>query len=161
MRSVLVILAFLALTPTACLLLTPPAWAVNPDEMLANPTLEARAREISKGLRCLVCQNESIDDSNADLARDLRLLVRDRLQKGESDAQVVAYIVSRYGDYVLLKPPFTLSTAVLWLAPPGLLLMAGFAVWQFYRRRPEAETRALSDEERDRINRLLSEKESS
>lgn len=153
MRIVLAILAFLAFVP--------PAWAVNPDEMLANPILEARAREISKGLRCLVCQNESIDDSNADLARDLRLLVRDRLQKGETDAQVVAYIVSRYGDYVLLKPPFTLSTGVLWLAPPGLLLLAGFAVWQFYRRRPQTEVVALSEEEMDRINRLLSEKSTS
>lgn len=133
------------------------AWAVNPDEMLADPALEARAREISKGLRCLVCQNESIDESNADLARDLRLLVRDRLKKGDSDQQVVAYIVSRYGNYVLLKPPFEPGTWGLWLGPPVLLLAGGFAVWRYYKGRGTAAPAVvgLSDEERQRLDSML------
>ena len=93
------------------------AGAVNPDEMLDDPALEARAREISKGLRCLVCQNQSIDDSDADLARDLRVLVRERLAAGDSDGQVIGYVVSRYGDFVLMRPPFKAATYALWLGP--------------------------------------------
>ena len=93
------------------------AGAVNPDEMLDDPALEARAREISKGLRCLVCQNQSIDDSDADLARDLRVLVRERLVSGDSDGQVIDYVVSRYGDFVRLRPPFKAPTYALWLGP--------------------------------------------
>ena len=98
-----------------------PAAAVEPDEILADAALEARARDISKELRCLVCQNQSIDDSNAKLARDLRLLVRERITKGDSNRQVIAYIVARYGDFVLLKPPFKATTWALWLGPPLIL----------------------------------------
>jgi len=94
-----------------------PVLAVNPDEILADPVLEGRAREISKGLRCLVCQNQSIDDSDAGLAKDLRVLVRERLTAGDNDDQVVEFVVARYGDFVLLKPPFMASTLALWLGP--------------------------------------------
>lgn len=133
------------------------AHAVRPDEMLANPALERRAREISQELRCLVCQNESIDESNADLAHDLRVLVRQRLVAGDTDRQVVAYIVARYGDFVLLKPPFKAKTLVLWLAP-GLILAAGGAgVWLMRRRAVSPEAAPLSDEERARLASLLAE----
>src|SRR5579859_3377583 len=98
------------------------AWAVQPDEMLADPKLEARARAISRDLRCLVCQNQSIDDSDAELARDLRLLLRERLKAGDSDQQARQFLVDRYGDYVLLKPPFKTATLALWLGTPVLLL---------------------------------------
>ncbi len=127
---------------TALFLGPSPAWAVNPDEVMADPALESRAREISKGLRCLVCQNQSIDDSDADLAKDLRLLVRDRLSQGDSDAKVVEFVVSRYGDYVLLKPPFKAATLALWLGP---LVIGGFgllAVFVFFR--PRAITRPVA-----------------
>lgn len=112
-----------------------PSHAVNPSEMLKDPALEARARDLSKGLRCLVCQNQSIDDSDADLARDLRVLVRERIKAGDSDEQVITYIVSRYGDFVLLNPPMKLKTYALWFGP-GLILLAGIgAIIMFYRRR--------------------------
>ncbi|MDX7953697.1 cytochrome c-type biogenesis protein CcmH [Lichenihabitans sp. Uapishka_5] len=101
-----------------------PAWAVQPDEVMADPTLEARARALSSGLRCLVCQNQSIDDSAAPLARDLRLLVRERLRAGDDDAAIEHYLVSRYGDFILLKPPFSPETLLLWGAP-ALVLAAG------------------------------------
>ena len=100
------------------------ALAVLPSEMLANPQQEARARSISSNLRCLVCQNQTIDDSSADLARDLRLIVRERIVAGDSDAQVMEYVVARYGNYVLLKPPFQMDTALLWLLPFAALIMA-------------------------------------
>ena len=127
------------LAPLLGLLWTAPAWAVNPDEMLADPVLEKRAREISKGLRCLVCQNQSIDDSDADLAKDLRIIVRNRLKAGDSDGAVVDYVVARYGDWVLMKPPFKITTALLWLGP-GLifLLMAGGVFIAFHRGRGSA-----------------------
>ena len=132
--------------------------AVEPDEMLSDPVLEERARAISKTLRCLVCQNQSIDDSNAELARDLRILVRERLSAGDSDDQVVAFVTSRYGDFVLLKPPFKSTTYVLWLSP-GLIVAAGaIAVAVFFRRRrtaPMAETAPLSEDERQRLARLI------
>src|SRR6516164_2402665 len=99
-----------------------PAWSVQPDEVLANSTLEARARALSKELRCMVCQNQSIDDSDAPLARDLRILVRERLQAGDSDAQVIDFLVARYGEFVLLKPRFSPHTALLWLGPATLLV---------------------------------------
>src|SRR5262249_955611 len=98
-----------------------PALAVQPDEVLADPKLEARARNLSRELRCMVCQNQSIDDSEAPLARDLRILVRERLQAGDSDAQVLDFLTARYGAFVLLKPPFSWHTALLWLAPAGVL----------------------------------------
>ncbi len=148
------------------LLWTAPAWAVNPDEMLADPGLEKRAREISKGLRCLVCQNQSIDDSDADLAKDLRIIVRERLTAGDSDAQVVDFVVSRYGDYVLLKPPFKLATLVLWRGPAAIAGGGLIAVLMFFRRRRAGESAVqpaavltrpppLSDEENRRIEELL------
>ena len=112
------------------------AHAVLPQEMLANPVQEARARSISSNLRCLVCQNQTIDDSNADLARDLRLIVRERIVAGDSDAQVMDFVVSRYGNYVLLKPPFQMDTALLWLLPFGTLLLALGIAYAYLRRQP-------------------------
>lgn len=112
-----------------------PALAVNPDEMLADPALEARARAISEGLRCLVCQNESIDDSNADLARELRIIVRERLVAGDTDEQAIDYIVARYGEYVLLQPVFAPHTVPLWAATPLILAIGGVAVFIGLRRR--------------------------
>ena len=142
------------------LLSSGPLWAVNPDEMLDNPALEERAREISKGIRCVVCQNQDIDSSNAELARDLRLLIRERLVEGDSNDQVESYLVARYGDYVLLKPPFKASTLLLWLGPFLLLLLGGIASAFYLRRRAagveEAATPApLSAEERAKVQRIL------
>lgn len=137
-------LAAFCLVAVAILRLTP-ALAVEPDEMLADPALESRARDISRELRCVVCQNESIDESNADLARDLRLLVRDRLKKGDSNKQVLDYIVARYGDYVLLKPPFKLTTYALWFGPLIFLLLALFGAWRFYRRPSRVGAAASAD----------------
>jgi cytochrome c-type biogenesis protein CcmH len=134
------------------------ALAVEPGEMLDDPALEARAREISKELRCLVCQNQSIDDSSADLARDLRLIVRQRLTAGDSDGQVLQYVTDRYGDFVLLRPPVKPATLILWLTPP-LLLAAGAALSIAYlrRRQRQVETalRPLSEDERQRLDALL------
>jgi cytochrome c-type biogenesis protein CcmH len=115
--------------------LTLPALAVNPDEMLADPALEARARAISAGLRCLVCQNESIDDSDADLAHEIRVLVRERLKAGDTDQQVVQYLVDRYGEFVLLKPVFAWHTLVLWIAAPTILVVGGIVLVVAARKR--------------------------
>ena len=136
------------------------ALAVNPTETLKDPTLEARAREISKGLRCLVCQNQSIDDSDATLARDLRILVRERLTAGDSDTQVVDYLVSRYGDFVLLKPPFKVGTFVLWLGPFAIFTLALFVGIIFFRRQQTASkqsrvTLALNRKEREHLDNIL------
>ena len=120
--------------PLTVLLLAPPAFAVQPDEVLADQVLEARARALSKELRCMVCQNQSIDDSDAPLARDLRVLVRERLQAGDSDRQVIDFLVARYGEFVLLKPRFSSHTALLWLGPAGILLIGAFAVVLAARR---------------------------
>jgi cytochrome c-type biogenesis protein CcmH len=117
------------------LLSAPRAWAVQPDEVMADPALEARARGLSKELRCMVCQNQSIDDSDAPLARDLRLLVREHLKSGESDQQVMEFLVARYGDFVLLKPPFNWHTALLWLGPPGALIGGALVLVLVNRRR--------------------------
>ncbi len=132
-----------------------PAGAVLPDEMLADPVLEARARDISKDLRCLVCQNQSIDDSNAELARDLRLLVRERLRAGDSDRAVFSYLTDRYGDFVRLNPPFQVNTLLLWLGPLLILLGgAGAIAWRL--RRPCAPAPApLDAHESARLRRLL------
>lgn len=134
-----------------------PAFAVNPDEVLSDPALEARARELSKDLRCLVCQNQSIDDSDAELARDLRVLVRERLVAGDSDDDVIAYVVSRYGDFVLLNPPVKLKTYALWFGPAFILLLGIVALFFFYRKRPAAVPKAapLSDAERARLEALM------
>jgi cytochrome c-type biogenesis protein CcmH len=139
------------------LLLTPlPAFAVNPDEVLRNPALEARARHISAELRCMVCQNQSIDDSNADLARDLRLLVRKRLVDGDSDGQVLDYIVSRYGEFVLLKPRLSEKTWLLWGAPLALLGIGGIALFFYSRRRSGKPTGThLTIEEETRLHEIL------
>lgn len=132
------------------------AAAVEPDEMLADPTQEARAREISKRLRCLVCQNQSIDDSNAGLARDLRLLVRQRIQSGDSNDAVIAYIVARYGDFVLLRPPVRATTLVLWFGPLLILLAAVFgAILYFRRQRTAVAAKPLSATERKRLAKIL------
>jgi cytochrome c-type biogenesis protein CcmH len=139
------------------LVLAAPAFAVQPDEVLKDPVLEARARAISAGLRCLVCQNQSIDDSDAPLARDLRLIVRERLSAGDSDAAVRDYVAARYGDFVLLKPPFGPATLLLWLTP--LLVLAGAAafIWRKTRQGTiaAAEVAPLGTEERARLDRLL------
>ena len=134
-----------------------PAFAVNPDEVLRDPALEARARTISSELRCMVCQNQSIDDSNADLARDLRLLVRKRLGDGDTDQQVLDYIVSRYGEFVLLKPRFTEKTLVLWGAPIVLFVVGGFALVVYARRRVGKPTgKPLTPEEEAQLHNILS-----
>jgi cytochrome c-type biogenesis protein CcmH len=138
------------------LLLTTSALAVEPRERLADPALEARARAISQGLRCLVCRNESIDDSNADLARDIRLLLRERLTAGDTNAQAQAYIVARYGQYVLLSPPVTPETYILWFAPPTVLALGAASAFLFLRRRP-APPAPLSAEEQSRLAALLRE----
>lgn len=133
------------------------AGAVEPQEQLADPALEARARTISQELRCPVCQNESIDDSNADLARDLRRIVRERLTAGDTDDQVVGFITARYGDYVLLRPPLRAGTLALWFGPVALLVAAIIAMTLRRRRRAKAEPAPLSSEEDRRLARLLDE----
>ena len=134
------------------------AAAIEPGEMLADPALEARARSLSKEIRCLVCQSESIDTSNADLARDLRILVRERIKAGDSDKQVLDYLVARYGDYVLLRPPMKPGTVLLWFGP-FLALFLGVGVVLYFARRGsyEADQAAapLSAEERTRLSRLI------
>jgi cytochrome c-type biogenesis protein CcmH len=134
--------------------------AVQPDEVLGDPALEARARTISEGLRCLVCQNQSIDDSEAPLAKDLRLLVRERLKAGDSDAEVTDFIVARYGEFVLLKPRLSPHTMLLWLTTPAVFALALALIWLAYRRRKGAAQSAgpLSADERFRLKRLLDER---
>ena len=139
------------------LLLPLPAHAVMPDEILADPALEQRARQISVNLRCLVCQNQSIDDSDAPLARDLRLIVRERLSKGDSDAQVLDYLVMRYGNFILLKPPFQMETLLLWLGPALALLAALAAYAAYFRRRKQEEARPLSEAERRQLEEIVKE----
>ncbi len=140
----------------ALLFAAAPAFAVNPDEVLSDPALEARARTISAELRCMVCQNQSIDDSNADLARDLRLLVRKRLTDGDSDQQVLDYIVSRYGEFVLLKPRLSEKTYILWGAPIVLFVAGGWALAVYARRRAGKPTgSALSADEEAQLKNIL------
>lgn len=135
-----------------------PVLAVEPDEILDDPVLEARARQLSTGLRCLVCQNQSIDDSNAGLAKDLRVLLRERLVAGDSDEQAVGYIVSKYGEYVLLKPRFALHTIFLWLGPFVLLAIGIFILILRARNRPVVKTAVevdLSETEKKRLKDLI------
>ena len=141
----------------AALMLALPALALQPDEILPDPALESRAREISRTLRCLVCQNQSIDDSDAPLARDLRLLVRERLVAGDDDRAVYDFVVARYGDFVLLRPPVRPSTWPLWFGPPALLALGALAIVLLMRRRrtEAAEAPALDAAERARLERLL------
>ena len=141
----------------AALLLPQPGFAVTPDEILKDPVLEQRARVLSQELRCMVCQNQSIDDSDAPLAKDLRLLVRERLVKGDSDRQVLDFLVSRYGSFVLLKPPLEISTLLLWGLPP-LVLLGGIVTLLAMARRRRAvvlEPAALSSEEQLRMRKLV------
>ncbi|MFK3688936.1 cytochrome c-type biogenesis protein [Agrobacterium tumefaciens] len=133
-----------------------PASAFNPDEVLKDPVLEQRARHLTSQLRCMVCQNQSIDDSNAELARDLRVLVRERIVEGDSDDAVIDYVVSRYGEFVLLKPRLSLRTILLWGAPIGLTLAGVLAVFIFSRRRVTLEQpKKLSADEEAKIRDLL------
>ncbi|HTM76956.1 MAG TPA: cytochrome c-type biogenesis protein [Devosia sp.] len=145
MRAILLCLA---------LVIAPAALAVNPDEMLADPALEQRARDISAELRCLVCQNESIDDSEADLAKDIRVLVRERLMAGDTDDQVRQYMVDRYGEFVLLRPRFEGHTLILWFAAPGLLAIGLIVLVIVARRRKTALAPDLSPEEQKALDSL-------
>lgn len=147
--------ALRALVVAVLLALSGTAFAVQPDEVLADPALEARARALSAELRCMVCQNQSIDDSDASLARDLRILVRERIKAGDTDEQVLAYIVARYGEFVLLKPRFSLRNALLWGTPAVLLIIGGVVLVVSIRRRERPATKALSVEERERLARVL------
>ena len=157
MRKLIVILAVLLLAAFAA----PAAYAVQPDEIMTDPAKEARARELSRELRCMVCQNQSIDDSDAPLARDLRLLVRERIAGGDSDNQVIDFLVARYGEFVLLKPRLSPHTLLLWLLPPLALAGGGLALWFYSRRRANAGGAAdpsllhLTEEEEARLQRLL------
>lgn len=142
-------------------MLAPPAHAVQPDEIMADPVKESRARDLSRELRCMVCQNQSIDDSEAPLARDLRLLVRERIAAGDSDTQVMDFLVARYGEFVLLKPRLESHTLILWLVTPLALLGGGLALWMQVRRRSKADSdddesslRLTADEEA-RLQKLL------
>ena len=134
------------------------AVAVTPDEMLDDPALEARARTLSAELRCMVCQNQSIDDSDAPLAHDLRVLLRERLAAGDSDAEVMDFLVERYGEFILLKPRLSVQTALLWAAPAVLLVLGGVAAFGTLRRRKtEQPTTSLTDQEKAELKRALSE----
>ncbi len=137
-----------AMSLALALLTASAAFAVEPDERLADPALEARARGLSKELRCLVCQNESIDDSGADLAHDLRVLLRERLKDGDSDKQALQFLVDRYGDFILLKPPFKLSTLLLWLSAPLAFLAGALGIWSASRRKPSLPAPLSAEEER-------------
>jgi cytochrome c-type biogenesis protein CcmH len=156
MKRAITILAF-----ALALMAGSPAHAVQPDEILADPIKEARARELSKELRCMVCQNQSIDDSDAPLARDLRLLVRERVLAGDTDSQVVDFLVARYGEFVLLKPRFNPHTVLLWLLPPLVLMGGGIALWVYSNRRRRAgvlneeSALQLTPEELARLEKLL------
>jgi cytochrome c-type biogenesis protein CcmH len=145
------------------LLASAPAHAVQPDEIMQDPAKEARARNLSKELRCMVCQNQSIDDSDAPLARDLRILVRERLATGESDKQVLDFLVARYGEFVLLRPRLEWHTLLLWLLTPLVLIGGAFALWWHNRRRNERSNAesvtTLTADEEARIERLLGAQE--
>jgi cytochrome c-type biogenesis protein CcmH len=148
--------ALLVMAALAPLPLSSAVHAVEPDEMLSDPALEARARALSQGLRCLVCQNESIDDSAAPLAHDIRVLVRERIKAGDTDQQVIDFLVARYGEFVLLKPPLSWHTVALWGLPPGLLLIGIAMMIVMARRRANVPaTVALTAAEEERVQELL------
>lgn len=149
-RFAAIVLCLLALSATAL--------AVEPSERLADPALEARARALSEQLRCVVCQNETIDESNAPLAHDLRVLLRQRIAAGDSDAQAVKFLTDRYGNFVLLKPPVEPATYVLWFGPAGVLFLAACGAFVYLRRRKRiAEAAPLTESERQRLRQLLTE----
>ena len=151
--------AILVATALSAVIWPATVFAVEPNEMLPDPALEARARALSQGLRCLVCQNESIDDSGAPLAHDIRVLVRERIKAGDTDQQVIDFLVARYGEFVLLKPPLSWHTAALWGLPPGLLLIGIVVMVVMARRRAEVPaTGALTPAEEARVEQLLREK---
>ena len=139
----------------ALILLASPALAVQPDEMLDDPALEERAREISQGLRCPVCQNESIDESNAPISRDLRILLRERLVAGDTDAEAVDYLVARFGEFILLRPTTEGANLLLWLAAPGMLIIAAGIGWTAIRRRAAEPVTRLSDAEEAALRDIL------
>lgn len=151
------LVAMLAFAPVAAW--SPPAHAVKPDEVLSDPALEARARALSAHLRCMVCQNQSIDDSDAELARDLRLLVRERITAGDTDEEVLDYLVSRYGEFVLLKPRLSFRNIALWATPVVVLIVGGITFFVYVRRRTAAPgiAAALTAEEQARLAKLLDE----
>jgi cytochrome c-type biogenesis protein CcmH len=154
----------LSMIAVAVSLLAVPARAVQPDEVLNDPVLEARARTLSQELRCMVCQNQSIDDSEAPLAKDLRVLVRERLTAGDSDSQVIDFLVARYGEFVLLRPRLSAHTALLWLAPFGVVLLGAWGLISLWRRRraesiPEITQAPLSAAEQARVSELLESSE--
>ena len=162
MRSMRAALAHVILAFAVLLAVATSGLAVEPDEILADPAMEARARALSAELRCLVCQNQSIDDSNAPLARDLRLLVRERLKAGDSDAAVKSFVVARYGEFVLLRPPFGTSTLILWLSPPVLVLATLLALLVKSRRARLASAHSgqrLTSEEEARLAKLLKQEQ--
>lgn len=148
----------LVVVAITALLVTAPALAVQPDEIISDPALEARARAVSKELRCMVCQNQSIDDSDAPLAHDLRVLVRERLQAGDTNQQVIDFLTARYGEFVLLKPPFSLHTALLWLTPIGILVIGACGL-AFASRRREPAGPELTAAERARVSQILADKD--
>ncbi|NIY80423.1 cytochrome c-type biogenesis protein CcmH [Celeribacter sp. HF31] len=149
MKYLLLVLALLTATPVL---------AVQPDEVLPDPVMESRARDISQGLRCLVCRNENIDESNAELAKDLRLLVRERLVAGDTNDEVVDYVVDRYGEFVLLKPTLTGANKLLWIAGPVMLILALIIGLTFIRRRgKEPEVADLTEDEEARLARLIND----
>ncbi|MEC7489319.1 MAG: cytochrome c-type biogenesis protein [Pseudomonadota bacterium] len=144
---------------TLLLLIVSPSSAMEPDEILADRSLETRARIISKELRCVVCQNQSIDDSDAPLARDLRMLVRNRLKLGDTNEEAIDFVAKRYGDFVLLRPPFQASTLLLWVGPALILILGFFIITRWYRRQAKLRTfgvRSLSPDQRTRVDSLLS-----
>jgi cytochrome c-type biogenesis protein CcmH len=146
--------------PLLIVLFALPAHAVQPDEVLDDPALEARARDLGKILRCVVCQNQSIDDSNAPLAKDLRVLLRERLAAGDTDDAAIDYIVARYGNFVLLQPPMQFSTLLLWFGPLLIILLAGFLYWTLIRRKSGNDVAGtaptpLSDDERRELQDIL------
>lgn len=148
---------FLAVMLAMALPVAGPALAVQPDEILADPALEKRARDLSKGLRCLVCRNENIDDSDAQLAKDLRVLLRERLVAGDTDEEAVAFLVDRYGEYVLLNPPATGANIMLWVAGPVMLLVGVGIAFATFRRRGLQRAEELSEAERARLAEILKE----
>ena len=160
-KRVLLALLMVSATLAGSLFLTAPGFAVEPSEVLDDPALEARARVVGRDLRCVVCQNQSIDDSNAELARDMRVLVRKRILNGDTNQQVTDYMVDRYGDYVLLDPPFKTRTLVLWLGPIAFAVFGAGGVFMFYRNRRKAtpenapDAQPLSADEHAKIDALM------